>query len=312
MLEFLRHYKLTYMVYNFFHKSLLQHNEVVYKKLGLKKKYYSSISSKDFAQFPGGQEEHYSLNVDDIKKTALFQSVDAKDQASILAFEENGYAVLSGYVAPEICDDINQQIESGVASGKYHFINEGKIMFAFRSIPALEAIGKQAQLNELLNVLIRGKAILFQSINFVRGSEQFTHSDSIHMTTYPLGGLLGVWIALEDIDEDNGPLHYYPGSHKLPYYMNKDYDNEGTSWKLGDKSYPAYEAMIERKIEEKQLQKKVFTAKKGDVLLWHANLFHGGNPHANPNKSRKSVVFHYFKEGTVCYHEISQRPALMK
>lgn len=312
MLEFLRHYKLTYMVYNFFHKSLLQHNEVVYKKLGLKKKYYSSISSKDFAQFPGGQEEHYSLKVEDIKKTALFQAVDAKDQESLLAFEDNGYAVLSGYVAPEVCDDINHQIESGVASGKYHFINEGKIMFAFRSIPALEAIGKQAQLNELLNVLIRGKAILFQSINFVRGSEQFTHSDSIHMTTYPLGGLLGVWIALEDIDEDNGPLHYYPGSHKLPYYMNKDYDNEGSSWKLGDKSYPAYEAMIGRKIEEQQLQKKVFTAKKGDVLLWHANLFHGGNPHTNPNKSRKSVVFHYFKEGAVCYHEISQRPALMK
>lgn len=312
MLEFLRQYKLTYMVYNFFHKSLLQHNEVVYKKLGLKKKYYSSISSKDFEQFPGGQEEHYSLNKEDVKKTALFRTLPSKDQESLLNFEENGYAVLSGYVAPEVCDDINHQIESGLASGKYHFINEGKIMFAFRSITQLEAIGKNPLLNELLNVLIRGKAILFQSINFVKGSEQFTHSDSIHMTTYPLGGLLGVWIALEDIDEDNGPLHYYPGSHKLPYYLNKDYDNEGSMWKLGSKSYPAYEAMIGRKIEEQGLKKKVFTAKKGDVLVWHANLFHGGNPHTNPNKSRKSVVFHYFKEGAVCYHEISQRPALMK
>jgi hypothetical protein len=27
-------------------------------------------------------------------------------------------------------------------------------------------------------------------------------------------------------------------------------------------------------------------------------------------KSRKSLVLHYFSENTVCYHEITQRPAL--
>ena len=30
--------------------------------------------------------------------------------------------------------------------------------------------------------------------------------------------MCGVWVALEDITEDNGPLHYYPGSHRLPDY----------------------------------------------------------------------------------------------
>jgi phytanoyl-CoA hydroxylase len=123
---------------------------------------------------------------------------------------------------------------------------------------------------------------------------------------------LGVWIALEDIGEDNGPLHYYPGSHKLPYYLNKDYDNEGNAWMIGNKSYDAYEEMIAQKIQENKLQQKNFYAKKGDMLLWHANLFHGGNEHTNKNKTRKSVVFHYFKEGAICYHEITQRPALIK
>jgi ectoine hydroxylase-related dioxygenase (phytanoyl-CoA dioxygenase family) len=28
--------------------------------------------------------------------------------------------------------------------------------------------------------------------------------------------MCGVWIALEDVDERNGPLVYLPGSHKLP------------------------------------------------------------------------------------------------
>jgi ectoine hydroxylase-related dioxygenase (phytanoyl-CoA dioxygenase family) len=131
------------------------------------------------------------------------------------------------------------------------------------------------------------------------------------MTTFPLGGLLGVWIALEDIDEDNGPLHYYPKSHLLPYYLNADYGNEGNSLLLGPKDYTEYEKMIEGKVKELSLQKKIFTAKKGDLLIWHANLLHGGEPHNNKSKTRKSMVLHYYNTDCICYHEITQRPALM-
>ena len=52
-------------------------------------------------------------------------------------------------------------------------------------------------------------------------------------------------------------------------------------------------------------------AKKGDVLVWHANLLHGGMPVVHPALTRKSMVAHYFAEGVICYHEISQRPAVM-
>ena len=184
-------------------------------------------------------------------------------------------------------------------------------MFALKQSEAIRKAGTNNHLNQILNHLLDGQAMLFQSINFLQGSEQASHSDSIHMTTYPLGGLLGVWIALEDIAEDNGPVHYYPGSHKLPYYLNADYNNAGNMLLIGDKSYAVYEDMMRRKIDELQLKKEVFTAKKGDVLIWHANLFHGGEPHLNKDKTRKSLVFHYFKKGVICYHEISQRPALI-
>jgi hypothetical protein len=48
------------------------------------------------------------------------------------------------------------------------------------------------------------------------------------------------------------------------------------------------------------------------MMIWHANLFHGGEPHLDKSKTRKSVVFHYFDENSICYHEITQRPALMR
>jgi ectoine hydroxylase-related dioxygenase (phytanoyl-CoA dioxygenase family) len=163
----------------------------------------------------------------------------------------------------------------------------------------------------LLDVLIGGKAILFQSINFEFGTEQPTHSDMIHMSTYPLGGLLGVWVALEDVSDDNGPLHYYPKSHMLPYFLNNSYNNEGGKFRIGNQPYSAYESMIEGKVKDSKLTKQIFHAKKGDVLIWHANLLHGAEKQLDKSKTRKSVVFHYFKEGVVCYHEITQRPALI-
>lgn len=82
-------------------------------------------------------------------------------------------------------------------------------MFAFLRSPFIRNLGEDADFLGMLSILMDGKARLFQSINFLHGSEQKTHSDSIHMTTYPLDGLIGLWIALEDVDQKNGALHYY-------------------------------------------------------------------------------------------------------
>lgn len=312
MKEFFRRFKFSFALYNFFHKKELLHNETIYKKLGLNKKYYSPVSSKDFAGLPGSVHDEIRVDKMQLEQNELFKQLSEENKKSLYDYEDNGYAILKKYIAPEKVDAINAAIDEGLASGKYEFVNKNKIMFAFHTLPQLKAIAEDEQLNGLLGILLNGKPMLFQSINFIMGSEQHTHSDSIHMTTYPLGGLLGVWIALEDIDKDNGPLHYYPGSHKLPYYLNRDYDNEGSTFMVGDKEYTEYEEMIEKKIKEKNLEKKTFHAHKGDVLIWHANLFHGGNAHHNKTKTRKSVVFHYFKAGSICYHEITQRPALIK
>ena len=62
----------------------------------------------------------------------------------------------------------------------------------------------------------------FQTLNFPVGTSQYPHSDSIHFHTIPAGFMVGVWVALENIDAENGPLVYYPGSHKLPYFSMQD------------------------------------------------------------------------------------------
>jgi ectoine hydroxylase-related dioxygenase (phytanoyl-CoA dioxygenase family) len=164
----------------------------------------------------------------------------------------------------------------------------------------------------LLSFLLGRRVVPFQSLNFTEGSEQRAHSDSIHMTTEPPGYLIATWIALEDIAADSGPLFYYPGSHRLPWIMTPDYDSGNTAYTIGSDSNRHYEDRIEQLIREHGLEKKLFLPKRGDVLIWHANLLHGGSPIARAGATRRSMVCHYYAENALCYHEMSQRPALIQ
>lgn len=309
MLKQIRNYKLPYAIYNFFNRKKLKHNIPLYKRFGINKSYFSSISSKDFSHL---DPQERKIDNGRLSRTSFYQNLSEENKRSADHYGENGFLVLKNYLHPETADAINKEIEALMKNGTLKFRYGGKLMFAIHHSELIRSIGNNRELLEFLSVLLDGEAKLFQSINFINGSQQKTHSDSIHMTTYPLGGLLGVWIALEDTDEENGALHYIPGSHTLPYFLNSDYDNEGSFLKIGKKSYKEYEQFLEAKVKELGLKKEIFRAGKGDLLVWHANILHGGEPHTDKTRTRKSLVYHYFDENSICYHEVTQRPALFE
>ena len=311
MLSILRRLKLSYAAYNVFQRRRLAHNLPIYQKLGLNKRYFSPISSRDFVGLPAtaGLPTIAPL-AERLAASRAFRWLPVASQASLRAFEDQGFAILPGFFSSEAVDGINQELHQLIDRRQISVRYVNKFMFAFRQSARIRAAG-EGKLRELVGILLGHEATLFQSINFLTGSQQRTHSDSIHMSTFPLGGMAAAWVALEDITPDNGPLHYYPGSHHLPYYLNADYQNEGSDWLIGDKDYAEYERFIAGRVEALGLQKQVFLARKGDVFIWHANLMHGGEPHRDPALTRKSMVFHYFSRAHVCYHEITQRPALM-
>jgi len=312
MLEALRRFKFSYSLYNFFQKKKLIYNIPLYKKYGLNKKYYSSVSSIDFKGLDNPKNVLDEFDSRDIlPKDPLFKKLDSKTQSELLKWSKNGYAILENFFSSEEIDSFNNEVDSLVESKQATWKNNGnKIMFAIHKSAVLHSAGSNKKLISILNLLLGKKVSLFQSINFLKGSQQRSHSDSIHMTTFPYGNLIAVWVALEDITPDCGPLHYYPGSHKLPYIFNEAYSNVGSKYKLGDKHYSVYEDLIEGVIKENDFQKEIFLPKKGDVLIWHANVLHGGEKMTNPDSSRKSMVFHYYTDDAVCFHEITQRPTL--
>lgn len=309
-----RKFKPTYWLYNAFKKSELEHNVALYKKYGLKKSYFSSVSAADFDGLPLHQNIYDQGDSADLMPTKKrFQQWSPEIQQALLPWSKDGYVILRNFVKNETVDTINQDIDKLLKNKTVQFqYNDRKIMFALHHSKAINDLANDGPLKEVLDFLLDKPVEVFQSINFFKGSEQRTHSDSIHMTTYPLGNMIAAWIALEDVGIDQGPLHYYPASHKLPYFLNRDFDNQGNALYLGKKSYTDYEDAIENLIEKNTFKRETLIAKKGDVLIWHANLLHGGNPMNNPELTRKSMVFHYYAKDVICYHELTQRPSFKK
>lgn len=313
LLDKLRAFKPAYAVYNLLHRGRLRHNERLYRRYGLRKAAFAPVSARDFAPLGEGEAPRFDRLDSRVEASSdpAFQAFPPETQQALLPWSAQGYVILRGFFTAEEVATINAEVARLVDSGKANWRYGAKIMFAIHQSPEIRRIVQKPLLGQVLGFLLGRPVRLFQSINFLRGSEQKAHSDSIHMTTYPLGYLIAAWIALEDVTAANGPLFYHPGSHRLPYVLNDDYPHGGSHFFIGDNAYGAYERAIAAVIEKNDLPREELHARAGDVLIWHANLLHGGAPIQDPASTRRSMVLHYFAEEVICYHEITQRPALI-
>ncbi len=311
---FLRQLKAVYVVNNWLNRSMLQHNKAAYRNHGLKRNVLLPIGSHLFQHDPGGRPWLDQPGaMEHLLHHPNYQDFSPSIQQEFQRFITDGYMVLKGFFSEEEVNDHNEEIKRLLEEKKVAFNYTGrKIMEAYKASNLIDRhFFKHSELLRILNFVMGKKVIPFQTINFVEGSEQRAHSDFIHMTTFPQGHLIAAWTALEDVSQANGTLFFYPGSHKLPYLTTKDYPSGNTRWMIGPMSNKKYEDKIEEVIQENGLEKRIFEGKKGDVFIWHANLIHGGSRIEEPGSSRKSMVAHYFTEEVICYHEISQRPALI-
>ena len=146
----------------------------------------------------------------------------------------------------------------------------------------------------ILRLLYGREPFPFQTLNFPNGSEQHFHSDAVHFHSLPTGFMCGVWVALEDIQLDAGPLIYFPRSHKEPYLRARDLGVTNAALLAEEAPQRLFEQYWRDLVKRKQYQPEMFLAQKGEVLVWHANLLHGGAEVRNKNLSRWSQVSHYY------------------
>ena len=233
------------------------------------------------------------------------------------SWDNNGYLVLPKFFDEFRIDQVNNLIDQIWKNRKFEenplvidaYLNPRGKRMHFREVPddarlqpyklndlflessLIQEIVLDLHLSQVLRELHEGSPLVCNSLTFEYGSQQPCHFDTFFMPPPVENKLVASWVALEDVNSDNGPLIYYPGSHKIPPYIFED----GTLVRT-DKERPLCEKYIYDEIEKRKFKPIEFHAKKGDVLIWHAQLFHGGEQIKNNDLTRKSFVTHYFRK----------------
>jgi hypothetical protein len=162
---------------------------------------------------------------------------------------------------------------------------------------------------EFLSILFEDAPKAFQTLNFHNGNEAPMHKDTAYVKVdgNPLA-LAASWTALEDVEAGTGELEYFIGSHRAPDFLfggiSKWMENHA-------EDHPAFLESLHRDAETFGHNRGKFLARRGDVLVWHADLAHGDAPVSRVDRSRQSLVTHFCPSGLdPFYRRTSQHATL--
>lgn len=209
-------------------------------------------------------------------------------------FNETGILVVENFYPDFLLDGAREDLsphlgfDSRPLAGVSHS-SSNRIQDAWPLIENVREIALYGPMLDLLGELFGQKARPFQTLNFKYGTEQATHSDTIHFNSEPFGMMCGVWVAFEDIGPDQGPLEYFLGSNQFEEMNFEDFGIEADY-----ANYPLYEDAVRDLIASENLEASFGTIGKGSAIIWAANLLHGGSPQIDKNLTRWSQVTHYY------------------
>lgn len=253
-------------------------------------------------------------------------SYDLKEK--LVHWQKNGYAVLENIIPAGMIDRFLGDVERLTDEPEKHRLSVRIDLPEFlpeqqRNIsdfPKKALKGKYVKFNDFHNSSVAGKklmshpgivtfleavfnqkTVVMQSLTFLYGSQQPTHQDFPWVTAKDPSHLAAAWIALEDIVMESGPLYYYIGSHRMPKF---DFGS-GILYKPWSTKTPLeFADYLDKTCEKLNYPKEILLIKKGDVLIWHGALAHGGSPILNPEQTRKSFVCHYSTYNALPFHRV--------
>lgn len=214
-----------------------------------------------------------------------------------------GYTHLRGVVSRARCDELIRDFDEYCAAqpeaerfADQHGNHSRLCNFHMHSDVAL-SIGLNPRVLAVLDAAFGRRAAICSSLLFEKGSQQPVHRDTLFFHTNPPNQFFGVWTALEDVAPDSGPLAYYVGGHR--FHIDARRIAEEYKGQTVGAMFSAFVNELHTTCKDGGFPFAYADfMQKGDVLIWHPQLPHGGSPISRPGATRRSMVFHYMPEGS--------------
>ena len=196
-----------------------------------------------------------------------------------------GIVILENFIDNATCDNIINDFYKFKSKTNNNDISNNRLYNLHLESENVRNVLFSDKLLSYLDNYFEKKTALNSTIYFEHGSQQCIHRDTPFFWSKPNGGeFVGVWFALEEASEENGKLEYYPFGHmfKINGY---EYGNKHIEVPTNELFSKLGEDMVTLCNKNKMIKESP-VVKKGSVIVWHADLPHGGSPILNPNKTR--------------------------
>jgi ectoine hydroxylase-related dioxygenase (phytanoyl-CoA dioxygenase family) len=237
--------------------------------------------------------------------------IDSTMAEQIERFERDGFLILPGAAPEELVEAFQKRIDRAFFEGNEQVLYQRpgsndaeplrsgtervrtRVVDCFVPLPEALDLFTVPPLRAFLTAIFDAPPLLFQSLSFDQGSQQGLHQDTAYVVVDRPLEMAACWIALQDVEEGSGELIYVPGSHRLPDWDfgagQKHWDSELN----GDDTHHQWSVMLSELEKNSPRGTQHFYAKKGDILIWHADLAHGGATVTNTALRRQSLVGHF-------------------
>ena len=234
---------------------------------------------------------------------------DAELKPYLEKFIKDGYVVFENVVPHDVIDQIISDTEKCLEVPAEYVLRNAGVYIDSADLETLGlgdrvidlyGISKAARqgvhspiITKFLETIFQNPAVAMQSLSFTYGSQQAIHQDTAYVISKKPLHLAATWLALEDVQPGSGELIYYPGSHRFKHFL---FNGELKGWEKkthGTEQHNLFLRQLHDQAKELGLKQESFSAKKGDILIWHADLAHGGSRLKVEDTTRKSLVTHY-------------------
>jgi ectoine hydroxylase-related dioxygenase (phytanoyl-CoA dioxygenase family) len=231
-------------------------------------------------------------------------------RADVSFFLDHGYILLKGSVSPATvarARDAFHAHKARHADLYARFTDENGFQRRLCNLhmaldPLKDLFTKNARALRLQDYLFGAPSVCYSGLAFEAGSEQPMHRDSPYFCTAPEYYYLGVWVALEPVDAENGALEIIDGGHLAQepdrFGIARRYYAEGEPIDQFDpRLWDDYQRAAVALCDAAGKSRQVVPMDPGDTLIWHPHLPHGGSTIVDKSRSRLSVVNHVVARG---------------